>query len=139
MTTTPLSVRSYECDSYNHVNNAIYLNYLEVARMDFLAKIGFDYDGLVALGYFMPVTHIDIHYKTSALYRDELEIDTQPVKLGAATGTFHQTIRKKGTGTVCAEAEVSWAVIKEGKPVRLPKEYMVEGMKPDGQEASAHE
>ena len=137
MTTTPLCVRSYECDSYNHVNNAIYLNYLEVARMDFLAKVGFDYDGLLALGYLMPVTHIDIHYKTSALYKDELEIDTCPVKLGAATGAFHQTIRKRGTDTVCAEADVSWAVIKEGKPVRLPKEYLVDGMKPESEGNSA--
>ena len=31
-----LTTRSYECDSYGHVNNAVYLNYLEFARIRFL-------------------------------------------------------------------------------------------------------
>ena len=33
--TIEVEVRSYELDSYNHVNNAVYLNYLEYARMEF--------------------------------------------------------------------------------------------------------
>ena len=45
--TTEITVRSYECDSYNHVNNAVYLNYLEHARMDFLHAANFDYKGIV--------------------------------------------------------------------------------------------
>ncbi len=34
-----LEVRGYELDSFNHVNNAVYLNYLEVARWKFLQEI----------------------------------------------------------------------------------------------------
>ena len=48
---TELSVRSYECDSYGHVNNAVYLNYLEFARMDFLDASGFRYKDFVAAGF----------------------------------------------------------------------------------------
>ena len=51
--TTYVEVRTYELDSYNHVNNAVYLNYLEHARMDFLKAIGFDYKGLFAEGYML--------------------------------------------------------------------------------------
>lgn len=32
----PLEVRGYELDSFNHVNNAVYLNYFEAARWKFL-------------------------------------------------------------------------------------------------------
>jgi hypothetical protein len=54
--TTPLTVRPYECDSYGHVNHAVYVNYLEHARMQFLLAAGFDFKGLVAAGFFMIVS-----------------------------------------------------------------------------------
>ena len=73
--TATLTVRSYECDSYNHVNNAVYLNYLEFARMEFLRAIDFDYEGIIAAGYYLYVTHVDIYYKASAVLGDRLLID----------------------------------------------------------------
>ena len=129
--TSELTVRSYECDSYNHVNNAVYLNYLEYGRMEYLHQVKFDYKGLVAKGYYLYVTHIDIHYKSSAFLDDKLFIDVEPTKLGVASGTFHQTVRKED-GTVCAEADVTWANVKErGIISPVPKEYLVPGLIPE--------
>lgn len=127
---TRLVVRSYECDSYSHVNNAVYLNYLETARMDYLHQINFDYKGLVAASYYLYVTHIDIHYKNSALLDDELTIETTPTKLGAASGVFHQRITKEEGNHVCAEADVTWACVKNNTIAKLPDEFLVEGLKP---------
>ena len=64
--TTELIVRPYECDSYNHVNNAVYQNYLEYARMDFLHAAGFNYKKIVAEGYYL----VDYNppYKIKARY-----------------------------------------------------------------------
>lgn len=126
-----LNVRTYECDSYGHVNNAVYLNYLEFGRMDFLNQIGFDYNGILKAGFYLYVTHIDIHYKSSAFFNDELTIESYSTKLGAVSGTFHQRILNQN-GVLCAEADVSWAsVTTEGKPARIPKEFLVEGLKPN--------
>ncbi|AEE15961.1 acyl-CoA thioesterase [Treponema brennaborense] len=126
-----LVVRSYECDSYGHVNNAVYLNYLEYGRMEFLHAVRFDYNGIVAAGYYLYVTHVDIHYKASAFLDDELFIEVYPSKMKAVSGTFRQTIRK-ADGTVCAEADVTWAcVTTAGRPAKLPAEFMVEGLQPD--------
>ncbi len=130
-TITELKVRPYECDSYSHVNNAVYLNYLEMSRMDYLNKIGFDYNGIVKAGFYLYVTHVDIHYKSSAFLNEELEIETYPTTLKHVMGTMHQIVRKKD-GTKCAEADVTWAsVTKEGKPAKLPENYIVEGLKPE--------
>ncbi len=129
--TTEIIVRSYECDSYNHVNNAVYLNYLEHARMDFLHAAGFDYKGIVAAGFSLYVTHIDIHYKGSAFLDDRLFIETYPSKLKHVMGEFSQKITKED-GTVCAEATVTWAsVTSTGRPAKIPDEFMVDGLKPE--------
>lgn len=128
---TELTVRPYECDSYNHVNNAVYLNYLEYARMDFLQASGFDYKGIVAKGFYLYVTHVDIYYKGSAFLYDKLLIETYPTKLKHVMGEFHQTIRKED-GTLCTEATVTWAsVTHEGRPSKIPDEFMVDALKPD--------
>jgi len=126
-----LQVRSYELDSYNHVNNAVYLQYLEYARLEYLRAIQFDYEAFFKAGFFLYVTHIDIHYKTSARLFDELTISVEPVKLGKLSGTFHQVISNQD-GAVCAEADVSWGCVNSsGRPTKLPDEFFVEGLKPD--------
>ena len=127
--TSSLVVRTYECDSYGHVNNAVYLNYLEYGRMEYLHQIGFDYKGLVSAGFYLYITHIDIYYKSSAFLDDELYIDVEPTSLKAVSGTFHQVVRKKG-GTVCAEADVYWASVKDGRPSKIPEQFIVEGLRP---------
>lgn len=126
-----LEVRSYELDSYNHVNNAVYLNYLEYARMEFLKQIGFDYVGLTEEGYMLYVTHIDIRYKYSARLHDKLSIEISSIKLGKLSGTFKQVI-KNHEGFVCAEAEVSWACVdKNGKPAKIPEKYITAELLPE--------
>ncbi|HPY53903.1 MAG TPA: thioesterase family protein [Treponemataceae bacterium] len=123
-------VRSYECDGYNHVNNAVYLNFLEHGRMDFLRHIGFDYEKVVSLGYALYVTHIDIYYKASAFLYDELEISVVPKKLGKISGEFFQEIRKKD-GTLCVEAKVTWACVNSsGRPSKIPEDFLVPGLYP---------
>jgi YbgC/YbaW family acyl-CoA thioester hydrolase len=131
---TDLVVRSYECDSYGHVNNAVYLNYLEYGRMEYLHQINFDYNGIVKAGYYLYVTHIDIYYKESAFLDDKIKIEVSAKSLGAVSGTIHEVLTKQD-GSVCAEADVTWASVSSetGRPTRLPKEFMVEGLKPDSE------
>jgi acyl-CoA thioester hydrolase len=123
-------VRTYECDSYGHVNNAVYLNYLEYARREFLSAIGFDYQGLLAAGYYIYITHIDIRYTASAVLDDRLFIEVEPIKLRKLSGVFRQRVLKED-GAVCADAEVTWAcVTKDSRPHPLPREFLVPGLEP---------
>ena len=127
---TQLTVRTYECDSYNHVNNAVYLHYLEHGRMDFLTQIGFDYRGLVARGLFLYVSRVDIRYRSPAFFGDELVVESEPVTLKAASGTIRQRV-VKADGTLCAEADVTWACVgADGRLSRIPPELMVDGLRP---------
>ena len=125
-----LRVRSYECDSYGHVNNANYLNYLEYARYEMLKEIGFDYTKAVRSGYGVYTARIEIDYRKPALTDDCLTIRTWPVKKGAASGTLCQQILRENE--ILADAKVTWVFVdvKTGTPVRIPEEYSVPGLDP---------
>ena len=119
---TSLTVRSYECDSYGHVNHAVYINYLEVARMQFLRAAGYDYPGLIQAGFFTYVSRVDVAYKSPAFSDDELVIESEPTQLRRVTGMMHQVIRRGEI--VIAEAQVHWCTVnQEGRPCRPPEEY----------------
>jgi len=125
-----LQVRTYECDSYGHVNNANYLNYLEVARYEHLKDVGFNYVKAVDSGYGVYIARIEIDYKKSATTDDVLTIKTWPIKKGAVSGTLAQEIRRGDD--LLIEAKVTWAFVnaKTGMPVKIPPEWDMPGLSP---------
>jgi acyl-CoA thioester hydrolase len=132
-----LKVRSYECDSYGHVNNAVYLNYLEYGRWEYLKSIGFDYEGARVDGFGIYVSRIEIDYKKSAHCDDELTIESWPLKKGAVSGVIGQRILIGGLpgkpdGEVLVEAKVRWAFmdLAKGTPCAIPPKYDVAGLYP---------
>jgi acyl-CoA thioester hydrolase len=130
ITECSLQVRSYECDSYGHVNNANYLHYLEYARYEFLKDIGFDYPGALKAGYGVYVVRVEIDYKKSAFTDEPLLIRSWPVKKGAASGVIAQQIFR-GEDLI-VEAKVTWAFVdSRGVPTRLPPRWDLPGLKPD--------
>ena len=129
----PLRVRSYELDLHRHVNNATYLNYFEVARMEFLNDIGFDYAGLLSRGLSLFVAKISVAYKAPALLNDDLVVVTEPVKKKRMSGVFRQTIYR-GDTEICT-ADITWACVNgEGKPVPLPGEFESAALRPEGED-----
>ena len=125
-----LRVRTYECDSYGHVNNANYLNYLEYGRYELLRDIGFDYQKAIDAGFGVYIVRVEINYKKPAVTDDLLIIKTWPIKKGAASGIFAQNIHRNGE--LLTEAKVTWAFVdSRGSPIKIPKEWDVPGLFPD--------
>lgn len=119
---TRLTVRTYECDEYGHVNNAVYLNYLEHARVEYLDAKSFPYRELRKMGIGVVVTAISIRYRKELLPGDDVVIETEPLKVGGVSGTFTQRILRGED--LCAEAEVSWVMTGPGgTPMRLTQEH----------------
>ena len=117
-----LTVRTYECDSYGHVNNANYLNYLEFARYEFLRDVGFDYPAMIKAGYGIYIARIEIDYKKPAVVDDELLIKSRPIKKGAVSGVIAQEIWRGGD--LLIDAKVTWAFVdSKGTPTRVPPEW----------------
>ncbi len=84
------SVRGYELDSFNHVNNSVYLNYTEAARWDFFLSLGWiEYMKETRLGAIVVETNIryaselnvfdEVLLSSSLAYSDEYLIATQNI------------------------------------------------------------
>ncbi len=115
-------VRSYECDLYGHVNNAVYLHYLEFARMEVLEHKGITLDGLKESGFLIVIQRIEIEYKFPAVALDRLRIITTMDKVLNTSGVFHQQIWRIEDEKEIADAYVTWVVVDlTGRPVRMPR------------------
>lgn len=72
-----LKVRDYECDSGNGVNNAVYLNYLEFARYEFLREeLKWDIPALTAQGIGFVLVRMEIDFRRSLEAGNEFVIET---------------------------------------------------------------
>ena len=124
-----LRVRTYECDSNGHVNNANYLHYLEYARYELLRDVGFDYMAMIEAGYGIYVARIEIDYKKPARIDDELSIKSWPIKKGAVSGIIAQEIWRGEDMLI--QAKVTWAFVdSKGIPTKIPPEWDKPGLKP---------
>jgi acyl-CoA thioester hydrolase len=122
-------VRSYECDGYGHVNNAVYLNYLEVARHEYLRALGLSIDEMRATGIGLWVARVSIDFRSPALPDERLTIRTAPLKRTRIGGILGQRI-ERGERLV-ANAEVTWVSVNaNGRPAPLPPEFEREGLAP---------
>jgi acyl-CoA thioester hydrolase len=125
-----LKTRSYECDSYGHINNATYLNYLECARIEFLDDLPISYRELRRRGVGFVVTRICIDYRLQVGSGETLRIETRSIKKDRIRVVFQQNIYR-GEELV-AEAQVTWACINEqGRPIRIPPELDIPELEPE--------
>lgn len=72
-----MKVRDYECDSGNGVNNAVYLNYLEFGRYEYLREeLKWDVPALTAQGIGFVLAKIEIDFRRSLVAGNEFVIET---------------------------------------------------------------
>jgi acyl-CoA thioester hydrolase len=123
--TTKFRVRSYECDSYGHVNNAIYLNYLEYARMMALLEKDFSLNSMKKKGYVVLIRKIEIEYRYPLFLNDEILIKTYTSEARNTSGTFIQEVYNLNADRLAAEAKVTWVFTNlSGKPIPIPTEII---------------
>lgn len=129
---TTLRVRFHELDPYGHVNHAVYLSYLEVARIDHLAARGIDLLELTArTGAQLVVVGIEVDYLAPAAAGDELTVTCRLHERRRASARFDQEIRRDGT--VLVRARVRTATIDPaGRPMALPAELLAALDAPEG-------
>lgn len=114
-----LSVRDYECDIQGIVNNAVYLNYFEHARHEYLHHVGLDFKSLLSQNIVLVATRIEVDYKKSLKGGDVFTVTVALTKPSSVRYLFEQDILMDQK--VMASAKTTVASLNEyGKPTRFP-------------------
>ncbi len=117
-----VSARSYELDSFGHVNHAVYLQYFEYARFEALAAGGFGLHELRRRGEGVHVVRVEVDYRRESRLGDELRVQTVARELRNSSMTLEQRALAGGDAdTLVAEARVVAVWIgPDGRPMRIP-------------------
>jgi len=120
--TLEMAVRDYECDLQGVVNNAVYQNYLEHARHEYLKSIGIDFAALAAQGINLVVTRVEIDYKASLTSGDRFVVEVRPERLSPVRIGFRHDICRLPDRKVAIKALVTGTALNaKGRP-QLPEE-----------------
>ncbi len=107
-------VRDYECDIQGVLNNAVYQNYLEHTRHEFLASKNISFADLHLKGIDPMVARISIDYKTPLRPGDccicRLYVQKEGIKY-----VFFQDIYRLGDEKIAIKARVDAVVVVNGK------------------------
>jgi YbgC/YbaW family acyl-CoA thioester hydrolase len=120
---TRLKVRSYELDVFRHVNNATYLNYLEVARFEMMHEAALELETLITKGIMVVVANINISYRLPAFLNNDLRIMTHVSKIGHTSFTMrHEGYNLTAGNKLGFEADVVQVLadLNTGKPIVIP-------------------
>ena len=95
-----------DTDNYGVVWHGSYLRWMEMGRVDYCAQNGYTLKQLESMDILLPVSSINIKYKSSAKLEDIVVVETEISEFSGLTATFKQTIKSKETNKVFITAEV---------------------------------
>ncbi|WP_293265682.1 acyl-CoA thioesterase [Neptunomonas sp.] len=115
-----IPVRWGDMDAYGHVNNAMYMRYLEEARVQLLAKMGATMDGS---GIDPVVINVGCTFMSPVVYPATLRIDCYVSEPGRSSFmTLYDIYNTNDTTQAVSNgyAKVVWMDHHKGKSVPLP-------------------
>jgi acyl-CoA thioester hydrolase len=122
-----IRVRYYETDAQGYVHHANYFQYFELARVEQLLAMGYDYADLERDGVILVVNKIACKYHRPCRFGDTLRLQIRTVRTRAAR-IDHEYRLHRGQ-ELLAEAESTLACIdRQGRVQRLPDFLLI----PDG-------
>jgi acyl-CoA thioester hydrolase len=136
---TELKVRFSETDAQGVAHHAAYLDWLEVARVEYLARFPGGYQGLRDEGIEATTLEAHVRYRAPARFDDVLVIRTRCGELRGARFRFDYAIERAGepiadgwTSHACVDARTL-------RPTRMPEWLKAELERAERAESSASE
>jgi len=120
--------RSYEIDSYRHLNNGVYLAWFEHARLQFLQSLGFSYDLFADRQQWIVVARTEVDFRAPLHAGDVVELSTEVIALGRSSVRFRQAMRplRDGAPQEAAACEALTVMVfsgQSGRSIPIPDDF----------------
>lgn len=131
----PFPVHWGDQDAMGHVNNIVYLRWLETARVVYLERIGL-WGMLESHSRGPIVASIACDYRLPVTYPDTVHVGARVSRIGNSSFTMDHRIVGESAGAIVAEATstVVFFDYKENLPLRLPDDLRQAISKLEGKE-----
>jgi acyl-CoA thioester hydrolase len=122
--TVRIAVRQYELDVLGHVNNAVYLNWIEQVAIEHVEALGFGREWTLAHGGTWVVREHHVTYRRPVEYGEVVLVTTMPQRWSGARGLRRTEIHREADGALMTEADTHWVWVRtsDGRPGRAPAE-----------------
>ena len=114
-----MAVRDYELDMQGVVNNAVYQNYLEHARHEYLKSLGLDFAECPRQQINLVVIRAELDYKASLTSGDRFAVSVRLERVSPVRFAFVQEITRADGKCVMQARIMGTALNERGRP-RLP-------------------
>jgi acyl-CoA thioester hydrolase len=121
-----LAVTPADIDAYDHVNNAVYMNWFDRTAWEHSASVGLSIEKCLKLDRGMAVLRSVIAYLRPAMVGNTVRVATWLLPADGKLRVRRRfQVRRETDGATLARAEVEYACIElsSGRPSRWPPEF----------------
>lgn len=117
-----------DIDPGQHVNNSVYLAYIEDCAVEASLACGFSPAGMREAGYCIAILACRIEYRAQATLGDELEVMTWLSDMAESSAVRHFTIGRPSDGATVSRARalLQWRSTSTGRAITIPASYRAE-------------
>jgi acyl-CoA thioester hydrolase len=129
---TRRQVEFRDLDPVQHVNNAVYLDYVSECGFQVVSHFNWPLERMLEAGFGIFLRRNRIEYLLPAFLGEELEITTWAYNLRRSTATRYYAIRRISDEALLARVstEAVWVDIKSGRIQRIPQDFL-EDLRPN--------
>ncbi len=124
------TVRSYELDSYAHLNNGVYLSWYEQGRLDYLRALGFSYDGFADRSEWFVVGRTEVVFKRALHEAETVDLLSSVESLGRSSVKFRQVMRlveaspaEHGAGPLVSQSNTVMVFSDQSQSIPIPGDF----------------
>ena len=115
-------VQYYETDMMGVAHHAVYIHWMEEARIDFMDRLGFPYAEMEAKGVLSPVKALSCEYRHPCTFGDEIRVSVAVESFNGVVMAVGYEMKNGAGETVCLARSEHVFLNREGHFVRLKRD-----------------
>ena len=120
----PFTIRNDECDAYGHLNNAVYLRYMQEAAFRASSDAGLGQKQYAAMDRYWLIRETEIEYQQALPAEETTTVQTWLEGMRRTTARRHYVFNRPKHAAPAASAWTDWVFLNRetGQPARIPSD-----------------